>query len=205
EMIKFLEKNPNVGVATCALKNKDDSIQSTGGYFPNLLNVFSWMTIQDLPLIDLFIKPFHPLHAKSFFFKGEDFYKNQRKMDWVTGAFLLTQKTIVEEIGGWDESYFMYMEEVDLCYRVKRLGYEVGYLPNWSIVHLGGASSTISGYSILAEFDGVKNFFKKFYPEWEYPLLRLALKIGALGRVVLFGILNGKEAANIYVSAFEKA
>ena len=201
EIAEWMDKNKSVGVASCMLKFKDGSIQPTGGYFPTLLSVFYWMTIQDIPFVDVLIKPFHPLHIKSFFARGEDFYKKEKELDWVTGAFLFTRKEILEKVGGWDEDYFMYVDEVDLCFRIKKKGWQVRYLPEWSIVHYGGASGT-KELSVVSEFNGLKRFYKKFYPSWHYPLLRLVLRIGALGRIVLFGILEGKETAKIYAKAF---
>lgn len=205
EMVAWVAKDPKVGVVTCGLKNKDGSMQATGGYSPTLLRVFSWMTIQDFPLVDKIIKPFHPLHSKSFFLKGDEFYKSKKELDWVTGAFLMTRRDVLKKAGGWDESFFMYVEEVDLCYRIKALGYQVWYLPKWNIVHLGGASSRTSEFSLLSEYKGIKKFYKKHYPLWQYGLLRLFLKIGALGRILLFAILEGKEAAKIYAKAFRLA
>ena len=205
EMIGWMDKHPQVGVATCTLKGSNGNLQPTGGYFPTLLTVFSWMIIQDIPGVDLLIKPFHPLHAKSFFNQGEYFYKKPKRLDWVTGAFLLTRREVLKEVGGWDESYFMYVEEVDLCYRIKKHGWQIWYLPKWSITHLGGASSKIDEFPLLAEYTGIKKFYKKFYPTWQYPTLRFLLKLGSLGRIVLFGILEGRKGANTYLKAFSEA
>lgn len=203
EMVSTLKENPKIGAATCSLKNSDGSIQATGGYFPSLPRVFSWMTIQDFPLVDKLIKPFHPLHSKSSFSRGEDFYKNEKELDWITGAFLLTRADILKRAGGWDETYFMYVEEVDLCFKIKKLGYQVWYYPKWSITHLGGKSSGVSEYPLLSEYKGICKFYKKFYPSWQFPLVKLLLKIGALGRIVLFAILGRREEVKIYAKAFK--
>jgi GT2 family glycosyltransferase len=202
-MLAWMKKKPKVGISTCALKNADGSLQGTGGHFPTLIRVFSWMTIQDLPLVDKFIKPFHPMREKSFS-KGEDFYNKEKEMDWVTAAFFMIRREAMADIGYFDEDYFMYTEETDYCYRAKKKGWKVWYVPKWSITHLGGASGT-SELSVLAEFEGVKTFYKKHYPAWQYMILRLFLKIGAFGRVVLFGILEGSKSAKIYAEAFKKA
>lgn len=203
EIVEWMDKNPKVGIATCALKNLDGSLQGTGGYFPSLIRVFSWMTIQDLPFVDHIIKPFHPMRSKSFS-KGSAFYTKERELDWVTGAFFLFRREIVKDIGLLDEKYFMYVEEVDFCFRAKKKGWRVWYLPQWSIIHYGGASGTRE-LSVLAEFQGLKRFYKKHYPSWQYPFLRFFLKLGSLGRAILFGILEGKKSANIYVKAFRQA
>lgn len=203
EIVLFLEDNRKAGIATCALKNKDGSLQGTGGYFPTLLGVFSWMTIQDIPGVDNFIKPFHPMRAKSFA-KGASFYQKVRQLDWVTGAFFLVRKEVFDQVGLFDENYFMYVEEVDFCFRAKAKGWQVWYLPRCNILHYGGASGT-QELSVIAEYEGIKRFYKKFYPSWQYPVLRFLLKIGALGRIVLFGLVEGKGAAKTYAQAFRKA
>lgn len=98
----------------------------------------------------------------------------------------------------------MYTEDTDFCYRAKKAGWRVVYLPKWSITHFGGASST-SEFSIVSEFKGIKLFYKKHYPLWQYPLLRLFLKIGAALRMLVLGIIYGKEARATYANAFKAA
>ena len=205
EMVLWSENNPKIGVSTCALKNSDNSLQGTGGYFPDLFKVFAWMFfLENILLIDRIIKPFHPMHPQSPIYKGEGFFKKAHQRDWVTGAFLLTRKDIFDKAGGFDEDYFMYTEEVDLCWRIKKNGWQVWFLPKWSIIHLGGASST-SEYPIISEFKGVKLFYSKNKPAWQTPLLRIFLKGGAAIRIVLYGLLKGKEAAKTYAKAFKAA
>lgn len=203
EMVEWMRQNTSIGVSSCALKNSDGSIQGTGGYFPTLIRVFSWMTIQDFPFVDKLISPFHPMHDRSFS-KGDDFYKKERELDWVTGAYMLIRKKTLNGVGYFDSDYFMYTEEVDLCYRIKRAGWKIIYLPKWCITHLSAASSSKEN-ALLGEYKGVKTFYKKHYPSWQYPLLRILLKIGALGRMVLFGLLNGRGGFITYVRAFEIA
>ncbi len=203
QMVFWMDKNSKVGIATCSLKNKDGSFQGTGGYFPTLLRVFSWMIIEDLPFVDTIIRPFHPASPKSFS-KRESFYKKEQDLDWVTGAFLLVRKEVIGEIGGLDEDYFMYGEDVDFCFRAKEKGWKIKYLPKWSITHFGGSSST-RDFPIISEFKGIKIFYEKHYPSWQYPFLRMFFKIGAFGRMILFGMLEGGGSAKIYAKAFRVA
>lgn len=199
-MVSWMDKKENVGIVSCALKNKDGSLQGTGGYFPTIVRVFSWMTIQDLPFVDYLIKPFHPVHRLSPF-RGESFYKRKKELDWVTGAFMLIRRQVIKDIGYFDEDFFMYTEEVDYCFRAKKSGWKIYYLPKFSIVHLGGASGREWGHVIL-EFEGVKLFYKKHYPAWQYPILRILLKFGALWRIFVIGALKGRVAAKVYAKAF---
>lgn len=205
EMVIWMRNHPKVGVSSCALKNKDGSVQGTGGYFPHLTKVFAWMFfLEDLPILDKLIKPFHPMHGQSPFYKGEGLFKIELERDWLTGAFFLMRRKVYEQVGLIDKDYFMYTEEVDYCYRVKKLGWKVWYLPRWKIIHYGGASSTRE-FPILSEYKGIKTFYRKHKPEWQTPLLRLFLKMGAFIRIFLFGALKGKEAAVTYVKAFSEA
>jgi hypothetical protein len=203
EMIEWMDNNPKVGVSSCSLVNIDGGMQGTGGYFPTLLRVISWMTIQDLPFVDAIIKPFHPMKDKSFD-KGNKFYRSEKELDWVTGAFFLLRRSAFEEVGYFDEDYFMYTEEVDYCFRLKERNWRVFYLPKWKVTHLGGASSSKES-AVLNEYNGIKLFYKKHYPAFHYCLLRFFLKIGALWRMIIFGIIKGFPSFKIYAKAFREA
>lgn len=200
EMVHWMEKNEDVGFASCALKNEDGSEQGTGGYFPTLPRVFTWMTIQDLPLVDSIVKPFHPMKPKNYS-SADSFYDEERELDWVTGAFMMIRSKVFDDVEVFDEKYFMYTEEVDLCYRAKQKGWKVLYNPKWAITHLGGASGTHEN-SVINEYHGIKRFYKKFYPKWQYVALRLFLKLGAFLRVIAFRVVEGKESSNVYKKAF---
>src|SRR5687767_579639 len=128
----------NLGAISCQLLNKDASIQASGGFFPNLINVFTWQSgLDDLPilgdLLGLLIKPVHPQIS---FYK-----KNPKKLDWITGAFMIIPKKIYKKTGGFDESIFMYAEELELCFRIKKQNKKIYYFPESSIIHLGGQSA----------------------------------------------------------------
>ena len=205
EMIPWMSVRKEVGIVSCALRNKDGSLQGSGGSFPTLFRVFAWMFfLEDIPLLDSLIDPFHPMHPSSPFYKGERQFIRAREKDWVTGAFFLLKKELIDEVGYFDEDYFIYTEEVDLCFRAKKKGWKIWYLPKWSIIHLGGASST-SEFAIISEYKGIKTFYKKHMPAWQAPLLKLFLKCGAILRIILFGVLKGTKIANVYVKAFQVA
>jgi GT2 family glycosyltransferase len=144
------------------------------------------------------------MHSQSPFYKGESMFKKESERDWVTGAFFLVRKEVIQDIGFFDENYFMYTEEVDFAFRAKKKGWKVWYLPKWSITHYGGASST-KEYAILSEYKGVKTFYRKNMPSWQYLPLRLLLKKGAFLRIFIMGILKGPEAAKTYAKAFVSA
>lgn len=202
EMISWMDKNPKAGIASCGLRFKDGKIQGTGGYFPTLPKVLTWMSfLDDLPLLGKLIKPFHPMHGLSPLDKNINFFKNKKQMDWLTGAFFIIRRQVFKEIGYFDKDYFMYVEEVDYCYRTKLKGWEIWYLPKWRIIHYGGASSTAE-FPLINEVKGLKTFYRKHMPSWQFGVLRSLLKFGAALRIFVFGVLRGKEAAKTYAKVF---
>ena len=74
-----------------------------------------------------------------------------RDVDWVSGAVLYLRRAAVDSVGGWDERYFMYMEDVDLCWRLRRLGWRVAYEPGAEAVHVQGASTAGRPYRMIVE------------------------------------------------------
>jgi N-acetylglucosaminyl-diphospho-decaprenol L-rhamnosyltransferase len=70
-------------------------------------------------------------------------------VDWVSGACFLARRDALEELGGFDEGYFMYMEDVDLCWRAHRAGWGVAYVPEAEVTHLRGVSTAHRPYRML--------------------------------------------------------
>jgi GT2 family glycosyltransferase len=191
-MFDWMEDNKDVAVSGCKLLNTDKTIQSNGGYFPTLWKVFLWGTfLDDLPGVDN-LGSYHP-HSS--------FYKNQRTdIDWVTGAFFFIRREVLDKVGLLDERFFMYVEELELCYRIKKSGWKIAYTPITSAIHIGRASAT-SRNAILGEFRGLLLFYQLHSNIISLFILRLLLLKTALLRIFLFGLLGRKEAVKIYVEA----
>lgn len=197
--IFFLKTHTEVGVVGCQLKNRDGTIQPSGGYLPSLLKVFFWMSfLDDLPVLKKIIKPYHV--------EDKEFYSHQRYLGWVTGAFFLTRREVFEKVRFFDERMFMYVEEVDWCTRVKEAGFRVALDPGASIIHYKGASARQDRAGILEEYQGLKYYFAKHQSFWQTPILRFWLKLGALVRLFLFGIIaKDPQARRIYAKAYRVA
>ena len=71
------------------------------------------------------------------------------KVDWVSGSFMMVRRQVFEELGGFDETYFMYGEDVDLCWRAHRAGWGVAYVPSASVTHHGGVTTRRAPYRML--------------------------------------------------------
>ena len=98
KLIRFLDDNTKIGVAGPLILNPDNSIQQSVGFFPNLPQVFYWMSfLDDLPG-GQFLKPYHVDH--------DSFYKKERQVDWVTGAAMIVMRKLFVKIGGFDKNIF---------------------------------------------------------------------------------------------------
>ena len=74
-----------------------------------------------------------------------------RLVDWVSGAAIWLRRRALDDVGGWDERYFMYLEDTDLCWRLRRSGWEVAYEPAGVVIHVQGASASRRPYRMLLE------------------------------------------------------
>jgi N-acetylglucosaminyl-diphospho-decaprenol L-rhamnosyltransferase len=74
-----------------------------------------------------------------------------RDVDWVSGATIFFRRDALDAVGGWDERYFMYMEDIDLCWRLRSAGWRIAYEPGGVVTHVQGASTSRRPYRMLAE------------------------------------------------------
>lgn len=202
EIIAWMDSHPKVGISSCALVNPDlKNYQGSGGYFPTLPRIIAWMTfIDDIPVLDNLIKPYHPMHSASFLNTNEDYYKKMHKQDWVTGAFFFMRKEAMDQAGIFDEKFFLYVEEVELAYRFYLKGWEAWYLPKWKTVHFGMATNGSEKATIM-EMQNLRLFFKLHMPKWQLPVLTLMLKLGVILRIFLYTILGKLNITKIYLKA----
>lgn len=94
------------------------------------------------------------------------------ELDWVSGAALVASRTAFQELGGFDENYFLYFEDVDLAKRAKKLGIPVWYWPQLTVQHLGGGSHQNQKRQKQAYYQSEQYYFEKYRPHWEQSCLR---------------------------------
>ena len=186
-MAAFLAKNPQAGVVGCRLLNPDGSYQPSAGPFPNL----------GIALVMLFLEHWlKDLVRKSF--------KKITEVDWVMGAALMVRRPVIEKAGLMDEGIFMYMDEVEWCYRIKKAGFKVFFYPQAEIVHLfGGSSKTGRQEPILNIYRGLLYFYKKHYPAWQLSILKFMLKLKAGIAWFLGKIINNSYLVKTYAQTFQ--
>ena len=127
KMMRFLENNPSIGLVGPKLLDDKGKPAATCGGHPHIVAEVCRKFLLHLILPCLKFGRQRPTMP--------------RKMGWVTGACFLVRRKAMETVGGLDERIFMYYEDVDFCIRLRAAGWEVGYLPEATGYHFGGASS----------------------------------------------------------------
>jgi len=170
-LVEFMEKNPEVGIAGPKIVNSDGTIQFSCRRFPSVFNAAAHTILTN-------IFPDNPFSKK---YKLADIGRdNPFKVDWVSGSCMIIRRKALEDTGILDENYFMYVEDLDICYRMWQKNWEVQYYPEAEIMHhIAGSSG--SG-EIKASFRMQKSvfyfFWKNYRRSWKIiliPLLVLTL------------------------------
>jgi GT2 family glycosyltransferase len=129
-----LEQHPECAIAAPAILDEDGSLQGSVRGDPTMLTgLFGRTTL----LTRLF--PNSRLARQNI--RTSDADHGSREADWVSGACMLARRSAVEAVGGFDERYFLYWEDADLCRRLRARGYTTRYVPDGRVMHIGGRSS----------------------------------------------------------------
>ena len=200
EALDFMDKNPNCDVLGCYLEFPNGRFQPSAGYLPTPSSVWSWMWgLDKLPFIKNLFFPVHP--------KERIFFKKDRKVGWVMGAFLFMKREVFEKTKGFDEKFFMYMEEVEWCKRVEKAGYKIFYSPKFKITHVDKASALGDPERLIKiykrEIVGIVYYLRKHYPK-DLGLLTFVIKVGVLFRFLAFSILGNKIRSRAYWQALKE-
>ncbi len=167
----FREKN-HIGIIGCSLRYPDMSIQPS---------VRKDISIVDQLLVLLKIPNFFPSFINSYLMKDFDYSIIQR-VDSVMGAFMFCSRRLLEEFGGFDERFWIWMEDADLCFNAKKKGYTVLYYPHTRIIHVKGESfakhRTVARQKMFIK--SVALYFKKNYGFFSYVILFPFLYISIL-------------------------
>ena len=124
-----------------------------------------------------------------------------KKVDWVSGACILTTKEKFNKIQGFDEKIFMYMDEIDLLFRAKKAQMQTLFYPQAQFIHLASASSGGKTYPILQVYRGFIYFYKKHHSPPYIFFLKFLLKLKAV-----IALLIGRLTQNQYlIQTYEKA
>ena len=173
-LVDFLDTTPEAGAAGARILNPDGSLQIASHPKPTLSREL-WRLLH---LDSLWPYAEYP---KTKWDKHQD-----QEVDVLIGACLLLRKDVLDQVGFLDEDYFMYSEEVDLCYRIQRAGWRLFWVPQAEVVHFGGQSTQqVPTEMFLNLYHGKIKFFRKHDGRMAAQIYKLILIIASLSRLVL--------------------
>jgi N-acetylglucosaminyl-diphospho-decaprenol L-rhamnosyltransferase len=179
-MIDTLDVHPKVGAVGPKLTNLDGSFQASYANFPSLSSEFLLVTGLSRWVIGKYAPSPDPM-------PGEE----PRPVDWVAGAALMVRKLAIDQIGLMNESYFFYSEETEWCWRLWKARWEVWYLPQVEITHLGGGSSRLRALESYKNLYASKiRFFSDVYGFQDARRLQVLLLATGAFKVLLWWLLS---------------
>ena len=162
-LVDFLREHPDVGAVAPQLLNPDGSVQSSRRRFPTLVTGFFESTWLE-GLAPGVLRRYYALDLPD---------DRTADVDWLVGACILIPRAVYEQIGGLDEAYFMYSEELDWCRRIKEGGWRVVYHPAARVVHHVGKSSEQAVTARHINFQRAKlRYFLKYHGRAAAGILR---------------------------------
>jgi N-acetylglucosaminyl-diphospho-decaprenol L-rhamnosyltransferase len=132
ELVRFLETHPKAGLAGSLFEHEDGSLWPRAFRFPSPLGEFEGGCSTGIVSKLL-----------SRYVVALDMGQEPEQVDWISGASMLMRRAALEATGGFDESFFLYYEEVDLCLRARQAGWECWYVPSSRVMHVRGQSTGV--------------------------------------------------------------
>ena len=157
----YIEEHPEAAIIGPRILNPDETLQTSCFHFPTPFHIFLYTSglyrlIPHLPILKQ--RTLQKIAGES-----------ARPVPWILGAALAFRRETFERLGGFDESFFMYFEEVDLCYRLFLRGKQIHFVPEAEVIHVGGGSTIQKrAWSHIQFFASLAQFYRKHY---SWPLL----------------------------------
>jgi GT2 family glycosyltransferase len=175
-LLEEMDSHPKTGIMGCRLHFPEGHLQRSFGGFPNLFTELLDQTM------------LHRLITACRMRGGA--YDKPHEVDWVTGACMLVRQEVFAQIGGLDEGYHMFLEDVDWCLRAREAGWRVRYTPRARIVHIKGFSSRLVMPRMIVEDQySAFRFFRKHRGPSGEPILKAIVSLGCLVRGLRWAVL----------------
>ena len=173
DLVAFMQAHPHAGAAGARLLNPDGSLQYSCSPAPALGRETRRL--------------FHlPGVRPDGYYEMRDWdIRTPRQVDVLLGACLLLRRTTLDQVGMLDERYFMYSEEVDLCYRLRKGGWGLFWIPQARVVHFGGQSTRqASSEMFLRLYEAKLTYFRKNHGNFKAQLYKFMIMLATLSRLL---------------------
>lgn len=172
EMISFLDQNPKAGMCGARLVFGDGRFQHSAFAFPGITQL----------LFDLFSLPDRLYETRVNGRYPRRLYDADNapfQIDHPLGATMMVKRNVAEATGGFDEEFFMYCEELDWCWRIRKAGWEIYAVPSAEIVHYGGEStSQVQARSVVDLWNSRAKFYNRHHGRLTNAIARRIVRIG---------------------------
>lgn len=174
DFVKAGEQRPEVGLVGPMIRNPDGTVYESGRAFPGVVQAVA----------HAFLGPFAPANRFTQAYRQTSWDRStEREVDWVSGAAMLIRRSAFEEVGAFDETFWLYGEELDLCTRLRDAGWKVLATPELEILHVGGVSTGRSRQTHLMHSQSIYRYYRKHRASgWRratLPLARVVLRTRA--------------------------
>lgn len=169
-----LHAAPDIGLVGPSLTYGDGSFQHGAFMFPGLRQIWT----EFFPTPGRFMEgAFNGRYPRTLYAAGKPF-----AVDFTLGAAMMLRREVIEQTGMFDEGFFMYCEETDWAWRIRRAGWQIMLVPAAHITHLGGQSTTqIRPKSVLNLWTSRMRLYRKYYPRWKVLAAKALVYLG-MGR-----------------------
>ena len=175
-MAAVLDADARLAIVGPRIENPDGSLYPSARTFPALGDALGHAALGLMAPRNRFTRRYRMLDWD---------HSAPAEVDWVSGACMLARRSAFDELGGFDEAYFMYLEDVDLCWRARRAGWRVAYQPGARVVHAQGVSTDQHPYRmIVAHHRSMLRFSVRSTRGWGRLVLPL-VAVGLVGRTAL--------------------
>lgn len=180
-LYRFARQHPDAGAIGPMLLNTDGTLQYSCRSFPSF----------GIAAMHAFLGLFFPTNPYTRAYKLTEWgHNSEREVDWISGACMFLRRQALEQIGFFDEDYFMYVEDVDLCYRLWQVGWKVYYLPSAKIIHHIAQSSQQSPKMVIEHHKSIYRFYAKQNPNGIGRFLKPLVALGLFVRGTLLIMMN---------------
>ena len=194
QLDRYLQQRSDVGMVGCLIQNPDGSEQA--GCRRNIPTPWTAF-VRAFGLKKLAkIAPgfFKPAIFNDFVTSDQPLPLNPVEVDAISGAFMLVKRETLNQVGAWDESYFLHCEDIDWCMRIQQAGIRILFVPETKIMHIkGGCSQSRPLFVQWHMHKGMVRFYQKFFTDRYSPLLMYAVFTGIwlrFGMLVVKGLLT---------------
>jgi GT2 family glycosyltransferase len=176
-LIHYLDENPRVAIVGPRILNLGGTLQPSCFPFPTPVDAF--LDVSNLSRLVHYV----PILRESYLRTWS--HTQARQVPWVCGAALAIRRSAFEVVGGFDASFFMYFEEVDLCYRLACAGWEIHFAPVADVIHTGGKSTQQQRVDMTVQFFvSLAQFYRRHYSKIRMAELFILVECIALARLM---------------------